>query len=301
MKSRGVRVVELPQRFRGARLRIGEVLRQIIHLLDEARAHLVVVLVEPERERLAIQHLVANRRLDERIELLGRRLAALQHRGRGARLRDLLRRDDDRIAAGRDGLAAPSRHREQRGANQQKMHERIFDEPRHASPETEKRPRIMAARAAGHKEERAKKKGPGQRGEGDWPGPYSNRKKPNSLREAQSHELLRVAAAHEQQRRFVAVTRRIQRRHDIGNVVDGLLVDPRDDVAGAQAFLGRSTIRSGPLRRRRRRRRSVGRASRDRHPSAAAARDRAPRCLAQRRRRGSAPQRRRSAPRRARP
>ena len=109
-EERGVRVVELPQRFRGTRLGVGEVLRQIIHFLDEARAHLVVVLVEPERECLAIQHLVANRGLDERIELRGRRLTALQHRGRGARLRDLLRRDDDRIASSRDGLAAPSLH-----------------------------------------------------------------------------------------------------------------------------------------------------------------------------------------------
>ena len=60
-------------------------------------------------------------------ELLGRRLAALQHGRRRARLRHLLRRDDDLLAAGAD--TDSPRHadeREQRDADHQEMHERIL-------------------------------------------------------------------------------------------------------------------------------------------------------------------------------
>ena len=73
----GMRFVELVQCFLGARLRVGEILRQVAHLLDEAAADLVVVVVEAERERLAIHDLVAYQRLDELRQLFGRRCSAL--------------------------------------------------------------------------------------------------------------------------------------------------------------------------------------------------------------------------------
>ena len=77
----------------------------------------------------------------------------------------------------------------------QEMHERIFDEPRHAIAREEKRPRIMAARAAGSQGGTGEKKGPGQRGEGDWPGPYSNRKKPIVTRSSKPRTVARRRGA----------------------------------------------------------------------------------------------------------
>src|SRR5688572_7987682 len=104
------------------------------------------------------------------------------------------------------------------------------------SPGRRKRRGLWPRPAEAHKE----KKDPGQRGEGAGRGPA---KRPDLLREAQSNEALCIAAAHEQQRGFAAFARAVQRRYSVGRVRDGLLIDARNDVAGAKPLLRRRAIR----------------------------------------------------------
>src|SRR5688572_11505989 len=64
-----------------------------------------------------------------------------------------------------------------------------------------------------------------------------------NLREAQGHEPLCIASTHEQERRFFGLPNRSQCSHGVSDTVDGLLVHSRDDVAGANTFLGSRATR----------------------------------------------------------
>src|SRR5690606_2728390 len=96
--------------------------------------HLVVVDVEAERERLAVVNLVADRRLEQRLELVAGRLASVET---PRRIRDAV--DDELVdhdAIGRFVVAAaPCGNGEQQRAEHEKMQQRIFqDSDRHRHP-----------------------------------------------------------------------------------------------------------------------------------------------------------------------
>ena len=150
LEARGRIVIELAQLRFGARRGIGEVLREIAHLLDQPPPYLVVVRVELERERLPVQHLVADSRLEQRRDLVVAERAALGQLGRGANLRDLLGADHDPLAARADPLAVPRREREQDRAYDQKMKQRVLENSRHrsrvTSPRAPRRARLRATR-----------------------------------------------------------------------------------------------------------------------------------------------------------
>jgi hypothetical protein len=106
------------------------VLGQELELLAHAAAHDGVVAVEAERNRLAVEHLVPDEVVDETGQLRVRRRAL-------PRPREALRERVDPSAADRD---LPGRRRvpgeramerEERGAEQQEVDERLAREPHH--------------------------------------------------------------------------------------------------------------------------------------------------------------------------
>src|SRR5690606_3313469 len=133
------------------RLRIREVLRQVLHLLDQPPTHLVVVDVEAERERLAVEDLVTNRRLEQRFELGASRFAPVETLGcRSDALDDELGAHDP---VGRLVIAAARRRdREERRAEHEKMEQWILEQlDEHDTPTPPGRAALSTAREAGYK------------------------------------------------------------------------------------------------------------------------------------------------------